>query len=57
MVDTIIYAPHIRINNETFAVVPGTLKIIYGKGESLIKPQSTGNGEDKMVYSEDIETS
>jgi hypothetical protein len=56
MVDTIIYDPQIRVNNETFAIVPGTLKITLGKGESLLKPQSTGNGEITMVYSEDIET-
>lgn len=56
MVDQGIYDPQVRINNETFLVVPNTVKITTGKGESLLKPQSAGNGSVTMVYSEDVET-
>lgn len=56
MSKTIIFDPEIRINNETFATVPNTIRLTNGKGESLVKPQSSGNGEVEMVYSEDVET-
>ncbi len=53
---TIIFDPNIRINNETFQIVPNTVRMVTGKGESLVKPQSSGNGEIDTVYSEDVET-
>ena len=56
MAKNIIFDPQIRINNETFGIVPNTLKLITGKGEATLKPQSAGNGSVEMVYSEDVET-
>ena len=56
MSTNIIYDPQIRINNETFGIVPNTIKLTTGQGESVLKPQSSGNGKVQMVYSEDIET-
>ena len=52
----IIYDPQVRINNDTIATVPNTIRMITGKGESLVKPQSSGNGQTTPVYSEDVET-
>lgn len=56
MSDIIIYDPEIRINNTTVAKVGNTASITSGKGESMNSPQSTGNGEVSMVYSEDVTT-
>jgi len=51
-----IYDPQIRINNETFSIVPSSARIVPGQGESSLRPQSAGNGAVDMVYSEDVET-
>ena len=56
MATNAMYDPEIRINNETFSIVPGSASYISGAGESSVRAQSSGNGEVTMVYSEDVTT-
>lgn len=55
-VNQIISDPQIRINNETFAVVPNSIKVDLGLGDSKVMMQSAGNGSVSQVYSEDVTT-
>ena len=48
--------PQIRINNETFQVVPNSIKVIRGDGEATVNAQSAGNGNVTVVYSQNVET-
>lgn len=50
----IISDPQIRINNETYQIVPNTLKVDLGLGDSKVMMQSAGNGDVSQVYSEDV---
>lgn len=52
----IISDPQIRINNETYQVVPNTIKVDLGLGDSKVMMQSAGNGDVSQVYSEDVTT-
>ncbi len=56
MGEQFISDPQVRINNETFKVVPGTVKMIRGKGVTAIFPQSAGNGDVEHVFSSDVTT-
>lgn len=52
----VISDAQVRINNETFQIVPNTLKTNLGLGESKVMPQSAGNGDVEQVYAEDVES-
>ena len=52
----LIADPQIRINNETFQVVPNSIKVNLGLGEATVKAQSAGNGNVQAVYSENVES-
>ena len=56
MAKTIIFDPQIRLNNTTIAKVGNTATLDTGDPESMNSPQTSGNGEVEMVYSEDITT-
>ena len=56
MAEQFISDPQIRINNETIKIVPGTARMIRGKGETSIKSQTAGNGQVEQILSEDITT-
>ncbi len=56
MARRVLSDPSIRINNDTFAVVPNSVSYIGGFGESEVKTQSAGNGNVETVYSENAET-
>ncbi|MCK5591363.1 MAG: hypothetical protein KAI72_05355 [Candidatus Pacebacteria bacterium] len=52
----LISDPQVRINNETFQVVPNSIKGTLGLGESIVKAQSAGGGNVQVVYSENVES-
>jgi len=56
MARRILSDPSIRINNDTFAVVPNSISYVSGLGESEVKTQSAGNGNIETVFSENVET-
>jgi len=56
MSNQIISDPSIRINNETYQIVPNTLKVDLGLGDSKVMAQSSGNGGISQVYAEDVTT-
>lgn len=56
MAKQVISDAQVRINNETYQIVPNTLKSNLGLGESKVMPQSAGNGNIEQVYSEDVES-
>lgn len=56
MPKNIISDAQVRINNETYQLVPNSVKPNLGLGESKVMPQSAGNGNVEQVYSEDVES-
>ena len=46
----------VEINDETFFILPNTLKFKEGFGEQSVRNQSAGNGVIDQVYSNDVET-
>lgn len=52
----LISDPQIRINNESFQIVPNSAKYVPGDGEDMVKAQSSGGGNVSSVYSRNVET-
>ena len=51
----LISDPQIRINNESFQIVPNSAKYVPGDGEDTVKAQSSGGGNVSTVYSRNVE--
>lgn len=56
MSKNVLSDPTVRINNQNYQIVPNTLRVVRGLGESEVKPQSAGDGNVEMVHSENVET-
>lgn len=52
----IITDPEVRVNNETYQLVPNSLTMVRGLGESEVKAQSIGNGQVENIFAENVET-
>jgi len=48
--------PAVRINNETWAIVPDTLVYDAGEGEIKVEAVSIGGGKSESIHGEDIST-
>jgi hypothetical protein len=44
------------VNNDTWPIVPNSLKYVGGKGEKNVRPQSSGGGNVDAVVTENAET-
>ena len=44
------------LNNETISVVPNSISMKLGAGESVVKTETFGNGSVEPVYFENLET-
>ena len=49
-------SPTIVVNGDVIAIKPNTFKYTEGRGERLVRPQSTGGGAVTQVITDNVET-